>query len=212
MTNGFSGLQNYDDLFYALYKVAITVLFVYMFLCYDQTISFKFTGKEHLLRFKMSKYYSHVRTLLFDRFILDFVVWTLISFVSAVVVFVIPTYAFDGIVNSNGRTESFYATGYIMSSGLILIHHFVVAIYTKNWTNWMLINLAISLMLFFPLTCLLNHLLVTGSYLKGGAIYRTIFSDILSDGLYYLTLFFIVTVHLLAFYAYRSFEALVRFP
>lgn len=99
-----------------------------------------------------------------------------------------------------------------MTSALMFIHHAVVGVYTKNWTNWLLFNLFLSLSLFFPLTCLLNNFLVTGSYLKGGAIYMTIFGDLLTDALYYLTLFFVVTVHILAFYAYRSFESLIRYP
>jgi P-type E1-E2 ATPase len=44
LQNGFSGIQFYDDLFYALFKVAITVVAVYFFMLYDQTISFKYTG------------------------------------------------------------------------------------------------------------------------------------------------------------------------
>lgn len=60
-TNGFSSFHHFDDLFYALFKVAVTVVAVYFFLLYDQQVSFKYTGKEDQLNFKLSKLFRQTQ-------------------------------------------------------------------------------------------------------------------------------------------------------
>jgi Phospholipid-translocating P-type ATPase C-terminal len=103
-------------LFYALFKTAITVLGVYYFLLYDQSISYSFTGRESELGFKLSKYYAHVRDTDFRWFAPDFVVWLLISLACACVTYFIPQYSYSTFISSEGKTEGLWSMGYAVMS------------------------------------------------------------------------------------------------
>jgi hypothetical protein len=108
----------------------------------------------------MSKYYAHCRTLLYENFILDFAIWDLLSFLSAVPIYFITMYAYNAdIVNSSGKTDGLWSIGYTVSFSLIVVHHGLVCLYTRNWTFFLLIMYIISFLLYFPMCdLLLEHL------------------------------------------------------
>jgi Phospholipid-translocating P-type ATPase C-terminal len=103
-------------LFYALFKTAITVLGVYYFLLYDQSISYKYTGRESELGFKLSKYYAHVRDDIFRWFVPDFVVWMFLALACACVTYFIPQHSYATFLSSEGKTEGVWSMGYTVTS------------------------------------------------------------------------------------------------
>jgi magnesium-transporting ATPase (P-type) len=170
----YSGNQIYDDMFYALYKTAITVLGVYFFLLYDQSINYSYTNRESELGFKLAHYYAHVRDDIFRWFVPDFVTWMFIALASATTIYFIPAHSYATLVSSDGKTEGVWAMGYTVMSILILVHHGLVAIHTRNWT-WMLFwAYIVSMLLFFPVVSIYNEFATTGN------LYRIIFHDTLS--------------------------------
>jgi hypothetical protein len=104
----------------------------------------------------MSKYYAHCRSLLFENFILDFAIWDFLSFLSAIPIYFITMYAYHAdVVTSDGKTDGLWSVGYTVSFSMIVVHHGLVALYTRNWTFFLLIMYIFSFLLYFPLNPLL---------------------------------------------------------
>ncbi len=171
----FSGGQIYDDLYYALYKTVVTVFGVYFFLLYDQSISYHYTGRESELGFKLSHYYAYVRNNVFYWFVPDFVTWMFLALMSACICYFIPSHSMSEshIMSIDGKTEGVWGMGYTVMSILVLVHHGLVALYTRNWTLPLAATYVISLLLFFPIQTAGSDITV------GGRMQQMIFTDYL---------------------------------
>ena len=90
---------------------------------------------------------------MFYWFIPDFVTWMFLALMSACICYFVSSHSLSGgiIVSSNGMTDGLFSMGYTVMSILVLVHHGLVALYTRNWT-WMLVGVyVLSLFLYFPI-------------------------------------------------------------
>lgn len=193
--------------------MAITVVAVYFFLLYDQTVSFKLTNNEENLGFKLSHYYAHCRDLYFNNFVSDFAIWLFLSAVSAAPIYFIISKSYElAIVSSSGMTDGIWSMGFTVGFSLICMHHGLVALYTKNWTWFLLATYIFSFLLFFPLcTVLLDHL-HSGQYFKNGGVLHVFLHDTMSQPQFWLSMILTTAINLLLFYAYKAYYFLIRYP
>ena len=128
-------------------------------------MSYKYTGCEEKLGFKMSEYYAHCKKLYFDNFVSDFFIWVVLSFASTVPLYFIPAYVYEyGMVDPLGKVDGVWSMGYTVSFSLICTHHGLVAVYTRNWTFFLLCTYIFSFLIYFPLCTVLLEYLTTGKY------------------------------------------------
>lgn len=150
--NEFSTDSPYDDLFYALYEVIITAWVIFFYLLFDQDISFQYTYKEKDLGFKLSHYYSHVRTKVIGTTIRYYVNWFFFAIFTAAVTVYVPFFSIQSkILGENGRTDGKYLIGFMNYTAIVMAINFIVFLGTRNYdiTIWCLY--AFGILLYFPL-------------------------------------------------------------
>ena len=75
------------------------------------------------------------------------------ALMSACICYFVPSHSLSNgvIVSHDGKTDGLFSMGYTVMSILVLVHHGLVALYTRNWT-WLMVGAYIlSLFLYFPI-------------------------------------------------------------
>jgi hypothetical protein len=130
----------------------------------------------------MSEYYAHCRRVYFNNFISDFAIWVFLSFASAAPLYFITAYAYEsGMVDPLGKTDGLWSMGYTVSFSLICTHHGLVAIYTRNWTFFLLCIYIFSFLLYFPMCTLLLEYMTAGAYFNNASVMRVFLHDTMSQ-------------------------------
>jgi len=165
------------------------------------------TGQEEKIGFKLSVYYAYCRDVYYKHFVRDFLIWIVYSYIGALVFFFIPFEVYKyAIVATDGMTDGMWSSGFSVTTALIIVHHGVVFISTRNWTTYILGWYAFSLLLFFPFTVLLNN------WIKQGGLQYTILTEITRQPLYYLNTILVIVFFLLIFYGWKAFYMLIGKP
>ena len=154
----------------------------------------RMTDKEDKIGFKLSHYYQHCKEKVLGRTTMHYWFWCLYSFVSCAALYFIPQYAFNGETAWNGKTDGLYAASYASVSIMVIVHHGIMCIATRNWTWWMVSWYAFSFLLYFPVTVYLNNLMLDSG------IYMGTFSEVMRTAPFWLSLVFTSSLLLLPYY------------
>ncbi len=166
--NGFSGQTFLEDWFYAVYDVINNEWALFFYVLYEQDVSIV---KPHL---NIARYYGYCRECILPKNLFYYFLWFAYAFWSGAVMYYVPAYVFgeDSIVTEDGFTDGVWTAGVICMSILIITHHVLLVMGTKNFT-WFTITIYIfSVFLFFPLTLWLNDETL------GAMTYKSAFTEI----------------------------------
>ena len=201
---GFSGLTYIPDWYFALYEVCLTTFAIFFYLLIDQDVSF---NEADSLPFSIARLYSYkIRTHLDLKYI-RFAGWTLYCWFTACVTYYIPFIALNDCVNSSGKTGGVFTNGFAAFSGVICVHHIMIAIFTRNWTFRLVLAYVISFSVFMPILALAN------ANDPASQTYRNTFPDMLGGTpLYYLSTFLAVSIVALPLYGIKSYEMVIKAP
>lgn len=126
-------------------------------------------------------------------------VWFALSFAASVVMFFLPAYAYyQAIVDKSGRTDGVWAEGFAVFATMVTVHHIQVYISTRNYTRWLFGFYVLSYLLFFPLVVVLND------FDLGSTMYRSTFTDILTEPQFWLSFILATAVISLPLYLIKS--------
>ena len=155
----------------------------------------------------IGRLYSHkIRTHLSKK-LQRFVLWSLYCWYSAALMWFVPFFGMNGIVNSSGYTGSLWSSGFTSFTILITVHHGSVIIGTRNFTLPLVILYLFSYACFMPLTTVLCDLD------PGAHTYRIIFADVMGGTpLYWLSVFLSVMAICLPIYAAKACEMILNAP
>lgn len=155
MTAGFSGLTYVDDLFFALYEVIMTTFAIYFYLLLEQDVSFK--DGEETLGYNVAELYTYKVKSHLSKKLKRYGGFIVFVWYAGALVFVVPFYAMNDCIWKHGKNGSLYPSGYGAFSCVIVVHHLMIAINTRNWT-WVIVVAYIgSFLMFMPLITLLNQ-------------------------------------------------------
>ena len=118
----------------------------------------------------------------------------------------------SGVVGPHGHTDGLWSMGYTVSFSLVVVHHGLVAIYTRNWTWQLAATYIFSFLLYFPLCAILLDYISTGNYFKNASVLKVFLHDTMSQPQFWLCVFLTASINLLLFYAYKAYEHLIRYP
>jgi len=194
LQNGFSGSSNYDDIYYALYEITCTGFAIFIYFIFDQGIDHRLTGKEKEMNFKLSNYYQHCKTQVLEKTTLHYWFWCLWSFVSCIVIYFIPQYAFNEEMAWNGKKDGLYAASFVSVSIMVIVHHGILCIATRNFTWWIAAWYILSFFLYFPVTVFLNNVTLTAGIFMGT------FSEVMRSAPFWLSLVLSSALLLLPYY------------
>ncbi len=150
--NGFSGITYFDDWFYVVYDIINNEWPLFFYTLYEQDVSY---SKPHV---QVASYYAHCRDFILTKNLHNYYSWLGYAFFSGAVMYFIPSivYGNDSIIAEDGGVDGLWTTGVICFTCLIIVHHIMITISTKNFT-WFIITIYIgSFILYFPLTVWLN--------------------------------------------------------
>lgn len=142
----------------------------------------------------------------------DFVIWTLLAFGTAAVIYYVTATAYSVATFSGGMTDGVWSMGHTCTFALVVTHHGLVAVMTKNYTWFLLGTYCLSFMLFFPLSSFINEFAAGGAYTKGAPIAHMIFNEIMREPQFWLCLILTASVSILMVYGFKSVEYLIRNP
>ena len=177
----FSGLTYVEDYFYALYEVIMTTFAICFYLFIEVDVDPKYKSPDNESDF-LSHNYRQARDKIIQPLISKLFKWVLYAWFSGIVIFYISflTYGnFGGIANGDGKTDGIWTAGFASFTILILVHHIIIFISTKNYTYLIVLAYIFSLLCFMPISVLLNE------NTPGTMMYKITFSDILSTPLYW---------------------------
>ena len=202
---GYSGTTYIEDLYFALYEVLMTTFAIAYYLCLDQDVSF--SESKESLPFSLSEYYSYKIKTFFNIKLKRFIFWTVYMWYSAVMMFYVPFYATTRIENNAGHVGGLWGAGYASFTILITAHHVMICNGTRNFSPWLVFAYVMSYLMFMPLVTVLNE------NMAGGATYKSIFPTVIGGTpLYWLSVFFAVTMICLPLYMLKAYEMVVNRP
>ncbi|TNV85488.1 hypothetical protein FGO68_gene5841 [Halteria grandinella] len=201
----FSGQKMMEDTYWALYHVDCTTIAILFYGIFEQDLSFIMSNNEKSIGFKISRYYKHSKTNIIEKTIPYFTVWHLYAFVTGIVFYYIPAYAYNE-ATFLGRQEGFWAPSFASICLMVVVHHVNCALGTKNWTFFMFCMFIISFLLFMPLTVFMNNRVPT-TY-----SYMVHFSEGLKSPTFWLTLTITASIVVLPYYAVHCVWNLLMYP
>lgn len=203
--SGFSGLTYVDDLFFALYEVILTTFAIYFYLLLDQDVSFK-DGEKSLPTNFIAKLYTYKIQTHLSKKLKRFFMFTLFCWYTGALTFYIPFYALNGTISKSGFNGSVWMSGLASFSVVIVTHHVMILIGTRNFTIPLCIFYLGSFMCFMPLVVLLNE------YAPSSKTYKTIFEYMLSSPTFWLSIIVTVSFVAIPFYAAKAWEFTMKSP
>lgn len=154
----------------------------------------RMTDKEDKIGFKLSHYYQHCKEKILGRTILHYWFWCLYSFVSSAAIYFIPQYAFNEATAGHGKFDGIYASTFVSVAIMVIVHHGIMCIGTRNWTWWMVGWYFLSFFLYFPVTVYLYNIS------RSSGAYRGTFKELMRSAPFWLSLVFTCSVILLPYY------------
>jgi hypothetical protein len=155
----------------------------------------------------MSHYYKHCRDNITERMGRNYIYWFLYSFVSCIVMYFVPQYAYSmTCADSSGRTEGVWAIGFVGFCAMVMVHHVQVLIEMRHHSFFMICIAIISFLLFMPMTVYFNDVI------PGGMMYLTTFTEIMHGPVFWLSLTFVCGLILLPFYGIHCIWHLLTYP
>ena len=179
----FSGLTYVENYYYALYEVILTTWAIcfYLFIEVDVDSAYKSASKPGTY---LAEYYRHCCEEVIQPIYTKLFLWSLYAWYSGIVLFFVSfmTYGMFGSqsVNEEGKTDGVWSAGFASFTILIVAHHIIIFVGTRNYTLILVLAYIFSLLCFMPITIFLNE------YGEGSMMYRTTFSDVMSQPLYWL--------------------------
>ena len=208
---GYSGITYITDLLQGLYEVILTTFAVNTYLLLEQDVSFKdsIPGSDHQSEFPTrllpALYNYKIKTHLGKK-LQRFLLWSVFTWYSSLIMFYIPFYALDGIIDAQGRTGGFWKSGVASFSILLAVHHGSIWIISRNYT---VITVALGL---FSIACFMPITLVLNDVDAGSRTYGVVFSELLPNSLFWLTQFVAVGAICLPIYAAKVYEMYLKSP
>lgn len=93
----------------------------------------------------------------------------------------------------NGKTDGLFAASFVAVAAMVLVHHGIMFLGTRNWTWWMAGWYAFSFLMYFPVTTFLNDIT------HESGIYRGTFSEVMKSAPFWLSLVLTTSVILLLY-------------
>ena len=205
----FSGLTYMDDYYYALYEVILTTwaICAYLFIEVDVDSSYKSASRPGTF---LAEYYSHCREVVIQPIYKKLFLWSLYAWYSGCVLFFASfmTYGMLGsqAVNASGKTDGIWTAGFASFTILILAHHVIIFLGTRNYTVLLVLAYIFSLLCFMPLTVFLN--VATA----GAGMYRTTFSDVMSQPIYWMIVAVGVVAICMPYFFVKQFREYFKYP
>jgi uncharacterized membrane protein SirB2 len=109
------------------------------------------------LPFRLTYYYAFIRDSVAKFFPIYFYIWLGYAFLSGVPMTLIPFKAYETAIVPGGKTDGSLASGFVIFSGLIAVHHIQFGISIRNWTWLMAILFFVSVFLYFPVSVFRNE-------------------------------------------------------
>lgn len=98
-----SGHTFYTDIFYALYDTFLTNLAILWYTIFDQDVSWRMTGREEGLPYKLYDYYRYCRDRVINRTFQEYWYYFVYSFVSCVAIYFVTMASYrNKIVSEEG--------------------------------------------------------------------------------------------------------------
>ena len=209
----FSGLTYVEDYYYALYEVILTTWAICFYLFIEVDVHPKYKSSENTSNF-LADYYHHAREVIIQPLISKLMNWCLYAWLSGFILFYVSFFTYGhyggvysrGIINQDGKTDGVWTAGFASFTILILVHHIIIFISTRNYTIYIAVAYIFSLLCFMPITILLNETT------SGTMMYKTTFSDILSTPLYWTIVILGTTAIVIPFYFVKQYDELFRYP
>jgi hypothetical protein len=84
--------------------------------------------------------------------------WFVYAFLCSTLIFAIPFFTIHmQPVNARGFTDGLYTAGFSANAIMIIVHHGIVFIWTRNWTWFLSTAYALSIILYFPLGIMMDN-------------------------------------------------------
>ena len=209
---GYSGITYITDILNGLFEVILTTWAIDFYLLFEQDVSFRDSWPDIQSngRFPdalLPALYSYkIETHLSKKY-KRFLWWSLYTWYSSAIMFFIPFYAMNDIVNRDGKVGSLWESGITSFTILIMAHHGTVFIGTRNYTWPVVLVYIFSLSCFMPITLLLNE------YDPGSNTYRTVFKEIMGDSpLFWFCSLLSTAAICLPIYAAKAYEMVLNSP
>lgn len=140
--------------------------------------------------------------------LLIYLAWFAYSFLSSAIMFFIPYYTYNHISASDpyGKIEGMWGSGFAVIANLVLVHHGMICIATRNWRFDTIIWYTVSFALFFPLTVGMDAL---NPYSK---LYKQYFGECFDQPLFWLSIIISTFALLLPYYFVKCFYFVILHP
>ena len=94
----------------------------------------------------------------------------------------------------NGKTDGLFAASFVSVAIMVIVHHGIMCLGTRNWTWWMVGWYVFSFFLYFPVTVYLNNIMLSSGVSMGT------FSELMRSAPFWLSLVFTCSLILLPYY------------
>lgn len=202
-TNGASGLQPVDDLLITGFNILMTNWFVVFYSVFDQEVSFKDYGtieKEKKLPFKMAELFAYTRKFINrSRFLKLIFLVNIYSIACGILIWIVwDQNDRNYMMDSNGQLPGVYSYGVFITMCVVISHHCMVAMNTRNWgtflTGWACFSISM-----LPFTLWLAQIL------KKSATYRSTYRHILSNPTFWMMVLVTAFLIVLPLYVNKRF-------
>ena len=110
------------------------------------------------------------------------------------------------IATQDGKTDGVWTAGFASFTILILVHHIIIFVSTRNYSVPIVLAYIFSLLCFMPITVLLNE------NTAGTMMYKVTFSDILSTPLYWTIVLVGTVAIVMPFYFFKQVDWVLKNP
>lgn len=132
--------------------------------------------------------------------------WFLYCWYSGLIIFHISFYSYNtSAVTQTGLMDGLWTSGFAGFTILVIVHHAIIFIETRNYSVPLVIMYLFSVLCYFPLTCLLMEY-------TPGSMYLTIFQNALQTPTFWLVIICGSALILAPYYAVRRYDEIVVRP
>ncbi|TNV71957.1 hypothetical protein FGO68_gene14368 [Halteria grandinella] len=191
----------FEEVFWSFFPIFLTFFAIYMYTYADQNASVKQNEAE------LSFLYKYQKEAIVRPIAASFQGWQVFAFASSCAMYFVPAWAFNNaLTNFRGQTIGYTEIGFTSMCALVIIHHVILVISTRNWTLFLVRWYLLSIGLLF-LIIAINDLMTINADL-----FQSEYFIVMHTPQYWLSLLLTVGMVCIPYYLVQSVWYLILFP